>query len=158
MHTLFGTSLRIALTNLFLLLQLQRICSASRFKIHYTVGKQGTKHSTTVPALCCCCCTLPPKNNISKRNAVIMKSVLFSLLSAVAVSMVVSDCSVPDSSKIDCGYVGITQSECQASGCCWAQASNSEIPWCFKQAGSGNCFGYQVRLTSLCLFDFFVSC
>lgn len=102
--------------------------------------------------------TQPPKNNISKSNAVIMKSVLFSLLSAAAVSMVVSDCSVPDSSKIDCGYVGITQTECQASGCCWAQASNSEIPWCFKQAGSGNCFGYQVRLSSLCLFNFFVSC
>lgn len=76
---------------------------------------------------------------------IIMKSAFFALLSSVCVAFAVADCSVPDSSKVDCGYVGITESQCQASGCCYAQASNSAIPWCFKQAGSGNCFGYQVN-------------
>lgn len=74
-----------------------------------------------------------------------MKSAFFALLSSVCVAFAVADCSVPDSSKVDCGYVGITESQCLASGCCYAQASNSAIPWCFKQAGSGNCFGYQVN-------------
>jgi len=75
-----------------------------------------------------------------------MKSAFFALLSSICVAFAVADCSVPGSSKVDCGYVGITESQCQASGCCYAQASNSAIPWCFKQAGSGNCFGYQVKI------------
>lgn len=74
-----------------------------------------------------------------------MKTAFISLLSAIAVVSVVADCSVSDNSKVDCGYVGITQSSCQSKGCCWAENSNSAIPWCFYQSGANtNCFGYQV--------------
>jgi hypothetical protein len=68
--------------------------------------------------------------------------VLFSVLSAAFAS----DCSVSDSAKVDCGYVGIDQSGCQSKGCCWAESSSNGVPWCFYQSGaSTSCFGYNVR-------------
>lgn len=32
--------------------------------------------------------------------------------------------------RVDCGYVGITQAQCEAKGCCWMEGSVNE-PWCF---------------------------
>jgi len=40
-------------------------------------------------------------------------------------------CSV--SNKVDCGYLGIDQSECQSTGCCWAESSVQGEPWCFQK-------------------------
>jgi len=33
----------------------------------------------------------------------------------------------------ECGYFGIQQQECEASGCCWKPSSINGIPWCFKK-------------------------
>lgn len=46
------------------------------------------------------------------------------------------DCSVSDPSKLDCGYYGINQGQCEGKGCCWASASSSSIPWCFYPNGT----------------------
>ena len=36
----------------------------------------------------------------------------------------------PDSEmKIDCGYFGITEAECNEQGCCWEESQID--PWCF---------------------------
>lgn len=44
-----------------------------------------------------------------------------------------SQCSVSDADKVDCGFVGITQSECESKSCCWSPAgSDSQTPWCFS--------------------------
>jgi len=46
---------------------------------------------------------------------------------------------VPDSSKQDCGYFGIDESDCVGSGCCW-QESSSGAPWCFNRAQAAASF------------------
>eukprot|EP01089_Gocevia_fonbrunei_P016118 TRINITY_DN4924_c0_g1_i1.p1 TRINITY_DN4924_c0_g1~~TRINITY_DN4924_c0_g1_i1.p1 ORF type:complete len:526 (-),score=98.74 TRINITY_DN4924_c0_g1_i1:46-1623(-) len=45
------------------------------------------------------------------------------------------NCSV--TSKTDCGYTGITQSQCESKGCCWA--ADPGYPWCFYSAGTNPC-------------------
>jgi len=51
-------------------------------------------------------------------------------------------CAVVDSSKEDCGFMGITESQCYESGCCWVPAgTNSDEPWCYKQ---GSHQGYKL--------------
>lgn len=64
-------------------------------------------------------------------------------------------CSVADLDKTDCGYMGITQSGCEAKGCCWASSTGSNVPWCFYQSGytPTSCFKYQV--ISKIHFEFF---
>lgn len=70
------------------------------------------------------------------------------VLAAAAIVAVSADCAVSDASKVDCGYVGITQSGCESKGCCWQQSQNSAIPWCFYQSGAAtSCYGYQVSGT-----------
>jgi len=51
------------------------------------------------------------------------------LFSAVAGAQM---CSVGDSAKKDCGYVGITEEECLSKSCCWNPSDNSEVPWCYR--------------------------
>jgi alpha-glucosidase (family GH31 glycosyl hydrolase) len=44
-----------------------------------------------------------------------------------------STCSVSDGDKVDCGFVGVDQGQCEAKGCCWSPAGqNSATPWCFS--------------------------
>merc|ERR1719376_118285 len=43
-----------------------------------------------------------------------------------------SDCG----SKTDCGFLGIDQSGCEASGCMWCPSSVSGEPWCIHKSGS----------------------
>jgi len=45
-------------------------------------------------------------------------------------------CALNDADKRDCGYMGIGQSECQDSGCCWQQSTKSGTPWCFTPSGN----------------------
>jgi len=46
-------------------------------------------------------------------------------------------CNIDNSAKSDCGYTGITQSQCQSKGCCWvAESQNSAIPWCYYPGDS----------------------
>lgn len=35
------------------------------------------------------------------------------------------------SAKIDCGFLGIDQSGCEAKGCCWKEVNVSGEPWCY---------------------------
>lgn len=41
----------------------------------------------------------------------------------------------PNGALVDCGYVGITQAQCQANGCCWSPVSPNpyNLPYCFCQ-------------------------
>lgn len=72
-----------------------------------------------------------------------LSCVLFS--SALLLGANADECAVNDSDKIDCAYSGITQSQCEAKGCCWAEASSGSIPWCYYKAGaSSTCYGYNV--------------
>jgi len=41
-------------------------------------------------------------------------------------------CNINNSQKIDCGYSGITEQQCNSKGCCWVPAGQgSSTPWCF---------------------------
>jgi hypothetical protein len=54
-------------------------------------------------------------------------------------------CTVADIDRIDCGYFGISQAQCESKGCCWVSSSISNVPWCFYQSGyNPTCFKYQV--------------
>lgn len=57
--------------------------------------------------------------------------------------------NVSDYSKLDCGYSGITQSECETSGCCWQESSESSVPWCFYKdtPETSSCYGYQSQIS-----------
>jgi glucoamylase len=72
------------------------------------------------------------------------KLVIFASLALLNTVVAYSaQCSVSDYEKTDCGFVGITQSSCEAKGCCWASSSSNGIPWCFYGAGaSTSCYGY----------------
>lgn len=49
-------------------------------------------------------------------------------------------CSLADSDKKDCGFAGISSSECTNKGCCWSPAGdNSVAPWCFYSATPSTC-------------------
>eukprot|EP00735_Rhodelphis_limneticus_P000780 TRINITY_DN11307_c0_g1::TRINITY_DN11307_c0_g1_i1::g.745::m.745 TRINITY_DN11307_c0_g1::TRINITY_DN11307_c0_g1_i1::g.745 ORF type:complete len:956 (+),score=271.53,sp/O04893/AGLU_SPIOL/35.44/1e-153,Glyco_hydro_31/PF01055.21/6.7e-148,Trefoil/PF00088.13/5.5e-14,Trefoil/PF00088.13/5.4e+03,Gal_mutarotas_2/PF13802.1/0.002,Gal_mutarotas_2/PF13802.1/5.1e+03,Gal_mutarotas_2/PF13802.1/7.8e+03 TRINITY_DN11307_c0_g1_i1:28-2868(+) len=42
-------------------------------------------------------------------------------------------CTVDPSARKDCGYSGITDSQCWASGCCWSPSDVQGAPWCFYE-------------------------
>ena len=61
---------------------------------------------------------------------------LFFLLPSLFFVFNAADCTVSDPSKVDCGFTGVTQSQCESSGCCWVPGSQgSSTPWCFYPAG-----------------------
>jgi len=46
-------------------------------------------------------------------------------------------CSTDVRTRVDCGFVGITQAQCQTMGCCWSpvnEAETTDTPWCFYQS------------------------
>lgn len=70
-----------------------------------------------------------------------MRSLIIgSLLTALGSTQ---SCSLADSQKQDCGYLGINQSQCEAKGCCWRPVFDSEkiptgTPWCFFPSSDPN--------------------
>merc|ERR1712038_221995 len=53
----------------------------------------------------------------------------------ILIEIPLGECPVLDEDKIDCGYPGITQDQCEARDCCYAPADTSEpTPWCFKNS------------------------
>ena len=79
-----------------------------------------------------------------------MKTDKFVLAALFAKASSAKDCS-GKGGKVDCGYSGINQSECEQKGCCWVpvetqnplflaigqeQSQPDDTPWCFN-AGSG---------------------
>mmetsp|Transcript_21576 Transcript_21576/g.23533 ORF Transcript_21576/g.23533 Transcript_21576/m.23533 type:complete len:516 (-) Transcript_21576:705-2252(-) len=58
-----------------------------------------------------------------------------------------TDCSVPDYTKLDCGFTNVDQSSCQAAGCCWAESSVGTVPWCYYGNGAkSSCYNYQASI------------
>eukprot|EP00276_Gloeochaete_wittrockiana_P018185 CAMPEP_0184341240 /NCGR_PEP_ID=MMETSP1089-20130417/9855_1 /TAXON_ID=38269 ORGANISM="Gloeochaete wittrockiana, Strain SAG46.84" /NCGR_SAMPLE_ID=MMETSP1089 /ASSEMBLY_ACC=CAM_ASM_000445 /LENGTH=975 /DNA_ID=CAMNT_0026669427 /DNA_START=135 /DNA_END=3059 /DNA_ORIENTATION=+ len=56
---------------------------------------------------------------------------LLTLLALVSGCVFAQSCSV--SNRVDCGYVGIDQDQCQQKGCCWSPVSPNpnNLPYCF---------------------------
>lgn len=47
-------------------------------------------------------------------------------------------CPVSDTDKSDCGFHGVSESECEDKGCCWAEShTGRNVPWCFHKSKSG---------------------
>ena len=47
------------------------------------------------------------------------------------------ECDIKDNEKYLCGFDGIEEVECKASGCCWAPSSKKGVPWCYSDKPSG---------------------
>jgi len=48
-----------------------------------------------------------------------MNKIVILILITYIISVATSTCTVSDSEKVDCGFVGINQSQCETKGCCW---------------------------------------
>eukprot|EP00833_Pecoramyces_ruminatium_P013762 jgi/Orpsp1_1/1187794/evm.model.d7180000060246.1 len=44
-------------------------------------------------------------------------------------------CPANESSRKECGYLGITRKECIEGGCCWEESETAGVPWCFNHEG-----------------------
>lgn len=55
---------------------------------------------------------------------------------AAAVGAAADQCDVSGKQRQDCGYLGVTQKECEGKGCCWKASNEKNVPWCFNK-GSG---------------------
>ena len=55
------------------------------------------------------------------------------------IAIVSATCSVSNRFKIDCGYYGINQTQCEAQSCCWEEIDDNpdNYPWCYQQGGTG---------------------
>jgi len=59
------------------------------------------------------------------------------LCGVLQISLAAEDkCSVDVSERRDCGYLGITQSQCEARGCCWRPAAPGQV-WFFHYGSPG---------------------
>ena len=38
--------------------------------------------------------------------------------------------------RVDCGYFGIGEADCEFRGCCWSPTSASGQPWCYYGIGN----------------------
>ena len=61
----------------------------------------------------------------------------------VRMHVLIGECDVGDSGKVDCGYFGIIQAGCEANGCCWKESSVSGVPYCFHKVGESERSGIQ---------------
>ena len=69
------------------------------------------------------------------------KSLLITIICLCLANIAVQQqCTLSDPEKVDCGYMGIDKTKCEAKGCCWKPRTNrgdekNDIPWCFFPAG-----------------------
>ena len=70
---------------------------------------------------------------------------LLALLALAPSRVAAQACSLPGSLRVDCGYVGIGQAQCEQAGCCWSPLSvpGEDYPWCFYKSNDV-CAGYNV--------------
>eukprot|EP00933_Yihiella_yeosuensis_P034825 TRINITY_DN282_c3_g1_i1.p1 TRINITY_DN282_c3_g1~~TRINITY_DN282_c3_g1_i1.p1 ORF type:complete len:507 (+),score=107.60 TRINITY_DN282_c3_g1_i1:83-1603(+) len=54
---------------------------------------------------------------------------MFGVAAVAGVAVAFDKCTVDTAARKDCGHVGTTQSQCEASGCCWEPADSAA--WCF---------------------------
>jgi len=62
------------------------------------------------------------------------------------------ECNVADSDKVDCGYFGINQEQCEGNGCCWKESNIAGVPYCFHKVGESE--GSHLVIT--CLRNFYI--
>jgi len=43
------------------------------------------------------------------------------------------DCNKNESERVECGFFGIQQHQCEGKGCCWKPSSRNGVPWCFNK-------------------------
>jgi len=70
----------------------------------------------------------------------LLKKLLFVVGGATVISG--QGCDVANSDKLDCGFMGVDQSKCEADGCCWQpvarNGSMKDTPWCFYPSDHPN--------------------
>ncbi|XP_024415621.1 trefoil factor 3 [Desmodus rotundus] len=49
-----------------------------------------------------------------------------------------SQCAIPGTDRVDCGYPEVTPEDCKSRGCCF-DSSIPEVPWCFKPLQDTEC-------------------
>lgn len=73
------------------------------------------------------------------------------LFSSLAIMLLAQSCSLSDSQKIDCGYMGIDKTKCEMKGCCWVpvsvEAGLKDTPWCFYPSGQAPCGDTNYKFT-----------
>eukprot|EP01127_Copromyxa_protea_P012578 TRINITY_DN3302_c0_g1_i1.p1 TRINITY_DN3302_c0_g1~~TRINITY_DN3302_c0_g1_i1.p1 ORF type:complete len:503 (+),score=114.35 TRINITY_DN3302_c0_g1_i1:19-1527(+) len=64
---------------------------------------------------------------------------VFAVLCALVYAASAGSCDV--SNKVDCGYSGINQQQCEAKGCCWVPVNPNpnNNPWCFVASTNNVC-------------------
>jgi len=61
-------------------------------------------------------------------TSILLLFLLFSILTLI----LSQKCDVSNINKSDCGYIGITQSQCEAKSCCWQELdAGSSAPWVY---------------------------
>lgn len=69
---------------------------------------------------------------MSKTLASLFASALVTLPFVTAAPSTAPQCQLPGERRQECGYLGITQGECEAKSCCWSPISGPvNYPWCF---------------------------
>jgi glucoamylase len=79
-------------------------------------------------------------------NISLMKTTITVVALFVALA-VAQQCDMSLDLRVDCGYMGIDQSKCEAKQCCWKPArllfpqneQPNDTPWCFFPSGSNPC-------------------
>jgi len=75
----------------------------------------------------------------------------FLILSLALAPAFGDECTLTNEEKVDCGYSGMTQSDCLNKGCCYvpvtAEYGVTGTPWCYYKAGAKtSCFAMQETL------------
>jgi len=79
-------------------------------------------------------CERTRETNRQTADPMARSSSLLVVVVVVAVAALVAAQSCNNSgNRVDCGFTGITQQQCQAQGCCWNQVNPNpnNLPWCF---------------------------
>ena len=85
------------------------------------------------PLLVCVCVGVRLRDR-QTADPMARSSSLLVVVVVVAVAALVAAQSCNNSgNRVDCGFTGITQQQCQAQGCCWNQVNPNpnNLPWCF---------------------------
>jgi len=63
------------------------------------------------------------------------------------------ECDISDANKVNCGFLGILEDQCQEAGCCYRKSEASGTPWCFYTAVPDDKCEPKPGQTSDCGFD-----
>lgn len=75
----------------------------------------------------------PPGGNATDADVFVLLFVMPDETPGVAAWTNLSSCgAVNGSSRVDCGFFGISHDQCSARGCCWDGAATPNGPQCYK--------------------------